>query len=85
MALKLTMTCGPYDRARAAVAYGPIARALALKLKYGRRPGVALSRARPMSRMRTAAPLLYATTTSSYARAFCSWPFVSIANAVRGP
>ena len=30
-----------YDRLRAAVAYGPIARQVALKLKYGRRPGVA--------------------------------------------
>jgi ComF family protein len=40
----------PFDRARAAVAYGPIARALALKLKYGRRPGVALTMARPMRR-----------------------------------
>jgi len=30
-----------FDSMRAAVAYGPIARALALKLKYGRRPGVA--------------------------------------------
>ena len=41
----------PFDRARAAVAYGPIARALALKLKYGRRPGVALTMARPMLRV----------------------------------
>ena len=41
----------PFDRARAAVAYGPIARALALKLKYGRRPGVALTMARPMRRV----------------------------------
>jgi len=40
----------PFDRARAAVAYGPIARALALKLKYGRRPGIALTMARPMRR-----------------------------------
>ena len=30
-----------YDRLRAAVAYGEIARKVALKLKYGRRPGVA--------------------------------------------
>lgn len=41
----------PFDRARAAVAYGPIARALALKLKYGRRPGVARTMARPMQRV----------------------------------
>jgi ComF family protein len=41
----------PFDRVRAAVAYGPIARALALKLKYGRRPGVALTMARPMRRV----------------------------------
>jgi len=41
----------PFDRARAAVAYGPIARALALKLKYGRRPGIALTMARPMLRV----------------------------------
>jgi len=31
----------PTDAVNAAVAYGPIARALALKLKYGRRPGIA--------------------------------------------
>lgn len=50
-------TCGacladppPYDRLRAAVAYGPIARSLALKLKYGRRPGVAVTMARVMRR-----------------------------------
>jgi ComF family protein len=41
----------PFDRARAAVAYAPIARALALKLKYGRRPGIALTMARPMLRV----------------------------------
>lgn len=41
----------PFDQARAAVAYGPIARALALKLKYGRRPGIALTMARPMLRV----------------------------------
>lgn len=41
----------PFDRVRAAVAYGPIARALALKLKYGRRPGVARTMARPMQRV----------------------------------
>jgi len=41
----------PFDCVRAAVAYGPIARALALKLKYGRRPGIALTMARPMRRV----------------------------------
>lgn len=40
----------PFDRLRAAVAYGPIARALALKLKHGRRPGIALTMARLMRR-----------------------------------
>ena len=40
----------PFARMRAAVAYGPIARALALKLKYGRRPGVAHTMARPLAR-----------------------------------
>lgn len=40
----------PFARLRAAVAYGPIARALALKLKYGRRPGVAMTMARQMQR-----------------------------------
>ena len=39
-----------FDSLRAAVAYGPIARALALKLKYGRRPGVAETMARLMRR-----------------------------------
>lgn len=39
-----------YDRAAAAVAYGPLARTLALKLKYGRRPGLALTFARFMAR-----------------------------------
>lgn len=39
-----------FDRMRAAVAYGPIARALALKLKYGRRPGIAQMMARHMRR-----------------------------------
>jgi ComF family protein len=39
-----------YDRLRAAVAYGPIARALALKLKHGRRPGIAITMARLMRR-----------------------------------
>ena len=40
----------PFERMRAAVAYGPIARALALKLKYGRRPGIARMMARHMRR-----------------------------------
>lgn len=40
----------PFARARAAVAYGPIARALALKLKYARRPGIAVTMARLMRR-----------------------------------
>ena len=39
-----------YDRAAAAVAYGPVARALALKLKYGRRPGLARTFAQFMAR-----------------------------------
>jgi ComF family protein len=39
-----------YDRLRAAVAYGDIARAVALKLKYGGRPGVAETMARFMER-----------------------------------
>src|SRR3954471_5059149 len=40
----------PYDRLRAAVAYGEIARTVALKLKYGGRPGVAETMARFMAR-----------------------------------
>ncbi|MEA3045919.1 MAG: hypothetical protein QOJ53_251 [Sphingomonadales bacterium] len=40
----------PYDRLRAAVAYGEISRAVALKLKYGGRPGVAETIARFMQR-----------------------------------
>ena len=39
-----------FDRLRAAVAYGEIARAVALKLKYGGRPGVAETVARFMVR-----------------------------------
>jgi ComF family protein len=39
-----------YDRLRAAVAYGEIARAVALKLKYGGRPGIAETVARFMAR-----------------------------------
>jgi ComF family protein len=38
------------DALRAAVAYGPIARRLALRLKYGRRPGLARTMARHMRR-----------------------------------
>lgn len=40
----------PFTRVRAAVAYGDIARALALKLKHGRRPGIARTMARAMRR-----------------------------------
>ena len=40
----------PFTTARAAVAYGPIARALALKLKYRRRTGLAVTMARLMRR-----------------------------------
>jgi len=40
----------PIDAMHAAVAYGPIARALALKLKYGRRPGIARTMAAQMRR-----------------------------------
>jgi ComF family protein len=39
-----------YDRLRAAVAYGEISRKVALKLKYGGRPGVAETMARFMAR-----------------------------------
>ena len=39
-----------YDRLRAAVAYGDMARAVALKLKYGGRPGIAATMARLMAR-----------------------------------
>lgn len=41
----------PLTSVRAAVAYCPIARALALKLKYGGRPGVARTMARAMERL----------------------------------
>ena len=51
------VTCGSclaeppaFDRLRAAVAYGDIARTVALKLKYGGRPGVAETMARFMER-----------------------------------
>jgi ComF family protein len=40
----------PFDRLRAAVAYGELARTVALKLKYGRRPGVAATMAGLMAR-----------------------------------
>jgi ComF family protein len=40
----------PFDRLRAAVAYGEVARAIALKLKYSGRPGVAETLARLMAR-----------------------------------
>lgn len=39
-----------FDRLRGAVAYGDVARRVALKLKYGRRPGVATTLARFMAR-----------------------------------
>jgi ComF family protein len=45
-----------YDRLRAAVAYGEIARKVALKLKYGGRPGVAETMARLMARHLEAPP-----------------------------
>jgi ComF family protein len=49
-----------YDRLRAAVAYGDISRGVALKLKYGGRPGLAETLARLMQRRLDAggAPLL---------------------------
>ena len=40
----------PFERMRAAVAYGELARRVALKLKYGGRPGVAVTLARFMAR-----------------------------------
>jgi len=40
----------PFDRLRAAVAYGEVARKVALKLKYAGRPGVAETLARLMAR-----------------------------------
>ena len=45
-----------FAAARAAVAYGTIARAVALKLKYGRRPGVARTMAAAMARLLGDAP-----------------------------
>jgi ComF family protein len=49
-----------FDRLRAAVAYGDLARAVALKLKYGRKPGVAGTMASLMARHvdAAAAPIL---------------------------
>ncbi len=41
----------PYDAARAAVPYGPIARGIALRLKHGRRIGLAETMARQMLRL----------------------------------
>ena len=46
----------PFDRARAAVAYGEIARTVALRLKYGRRPGIAVTMAAAMARLAADAP-----------------------------
>jgi len=40
-----------FDRAAAAVAYGEVARTVALRLKYGRRPGVARTMAHHMARL----------------------------------
>lgn len=50
----------PFDRLRAAVGYGALARDVALKLKYGRRPGIAATMAGLMGRHVDAfdAPLL---------------------------
>jgi ComF family protein len=50
----------PFDRLRAAVGYGDLAGAVAIKLKYGRKPGVARIMARLMQRHvdAAAAPLL---------------------------
>ncbi|QJU57693.1 ComF family protein [Sphingomonas sp. AP4-R1] len=57
LALHADSRCGacladppPFDRLRAGVAYGPIARALALKLKHGGRAGIARTMARLMAR-----------------------------------
>jgi ComF family protein len=46
----------PFDRALAAVAYGDVARTVALRLKYGGRPGVARTMAAQMERLVHAAP-----------------------------
>ncbi len=45
-----------YDRAHAAVAYGEVARTVALRLKYGGRPGVARTMAGQMARLVQDAP-----------------------------
>jgi ComF family protein len=45
-----------FDRAAAAVAYGEIARSVALRLKYGGRPGVARTMAGQMARLIGAVP-----------------------------
>lgn len=45
-----------FDRASAAVAYGDIARAVVLRLKYGGRPGVARTMAALMARLVSDAP-----------------------------
>ena len=46
----------PFDRLRAAVSYGQLARNVALKLKYGRRPGAAVTMAALMERHLAAFP-----------------------------
>lgn len=46
----------PFDRLRAAVSYGELARTVALKLKYGRRPGAAVTMAGLMERHLSAFP-----------------------------
>lgn len=58
LALHPDVRCGacladppPFAVVRAAVAYGEIARALALRLKHGGRPGLAETMARPMRRI----------------------------------
>jgi len=45
-----------FDRMQAAVAYGDVARTVALRLKYGRRPGVARTMAGHMARLVRDAP-----------------------------
>ncbi|HMA00317.1 MAG TPA: double zinc ribbon domain-containing protein [Steroidobacteraceae bacterium] len=45
-----------FDRAAAAVAYGEVARSVALRLKYGRRPGVACAMAGQVVRLVGALP-----------------------------
>jgi ComF family protein len=46
-----------FDRAAAAVAYGEVARAVALRLKYGGRPGVARTMAGQMARLAADVPM----------------------------